>query len=242
MSTLVESIPRSWEEDVHQGIAVERSQEAAATSRNRGLASFADDQIRSLVQQIFLSGRKPARQVVFSPVDEGADISSLCLSVGNALVHMDSGNACVVEALPRSPSQDARTEDDVLAVNYQKRFGVLRDAAQQLSSRLWFMSRSALLDGNDGKFSPLSMRGRLAELRLEFDNTVLQGPAAGVHSESTLLGCLCDGVVLVVQANLTRRVAAQRAKQLLHAANACLLGTVLTERTFPIPEAIYKKL
>jgi len=243
MSTLVEPIPRSWEDDAHEGIALARPQEElAASSWHWGLASFADDQIRCLVQQIFLSGRKRIRQVVFSSVDEGTDISSLCLSVGKALVHLDSGNACVVEALSRLRSKGAGAEDDVVPGNYQKRFGVLRDAAQQLSSRLWFMSGSALLDGDESKFSPLSMRGCLAELRLEFDNVILQARAAGVHSESRLLGRLCDGVVLVVQANSTRRAAAQRAKQLLHAANACLLGTVLIERTFPIPEAIYKKL
>jgi Mrp family chromosome partitioning ATPase len=49
-------------------------------------------------------------------------------------------------------------------------------------------------------------------------------------------------MVLVVQANSTRRVTAQKVKEKLQAANARLLGTVLSERTFPIPETIYKKL
>jgi len=244
MSTLVELIPRTWEEDVSEGIAVEVSREepSAARAGDWSLASFAEDQIRGLVQQIFLSHRKHARQIVFSAVDEDTDVSSLCMSLGEALVRQDSGSTCVVEALPRCAAKDAPAADEVVPSNDQKRFGVLRDASQQLSSRLWFMPRSVLLDGNDGKFSPLWLRGRLAELRLEFDYTVLQGPAAGVHSEAALLGSLCDGLVLVVRANSTRRVSAQHAKQMLHAANARLLGIVLSERTFPIPEAIYKRL
>jgi succinoglycan biosynthesis transport protein ExoP len=56
------------------------------------------------------------------------------------------------------------------------------------------------------------------------------------------MGSLCDGMVLVVEANLTRRVAAQKVKEKLHAANARLLGAVLSQRTFPIPQTIYKKL
>ena len=56
------------------------------------------------------------------------------------------------------------------------------------------------------------------------------------------MGGLCDGIVLVVEANSTRRVAAQKVKERLHAANARLLGAVLSDRTFPIPEAIYRKL
>ena len=57
-----------------------------------------------------------------------------------------------------------------------------------------------------------------------------------------MLGNLCDGMVLVLEANSTRRVAAQKVKEKLHAANARLLGVVLSGRTFPIPEAVYRKL
>jgi len=57
-----------------------------------------------------------------------------------------------------------------------------------------------------------------------------------------LLGYLSDGVILVLEANSTRRAAAQRAVQVLHATNARLLGSVLSGRTFPIPEEIYRRL
>lgn len=244
MSAVLELIPRAFEEGVREDVSVEtpREQQAVAKSGKWNLAAFADDQICGLVQQVFLSGRKRSRQVLFSAVDEEADIASLCLSVAQALVRQDSGNACVVEARPHPSVERPPGDDDVVPSNSEKRFGVLRDRAQQLSSRLWFMSRGVLLDGNDGKFSPLWLRSRLAELRLEFDFTVLQGPAAGVSREAALLGNLCDGLVLVIQANSTRRVAAQRAKQMLHAADARLLGTVLSNRSFPIPEALYKRL
>ncbi len=81
-----------------------------------------------------------------------------------------------------------------------------------------------------------------AELRLEFDYTVLHGPPAGLCSDAALLGYLSDGVILVLQANSTRRAAAQRAVQTLQATNARLLGSVLNGRTFPIPEGIYRRL
>jgi protein-tyrosine kinase len=48
--------------------------------------------------------------------------------------------------------------------------------------------------------------------------------------------------VLVLEANSTRRVAARKAKQALEAANVRVLGTVLNNRTFPIPEKIYRLL
>jgi len=49
-------------------------------------------------------------------------------------------------------------------------------------------------------------------------------------------------VVLVLEANATRRVAALSAKEALEAAGVRLLGTVLNDRTFPIPEKLYRKL
>jgi Mrp family chromosome partitioning ATPase len=95
---------------------------------------------------------------------------------------------------------------------------------------------------NENALSAESLRSTVRELRLEFDYTVFHGPPAGLHSEAALLGQMSDGIVLVLKANSTRRVAAQKVIQKLQAANVRLLGTVLNERTFPIPERIYRKL
>jgi len=51
-----------------------------------------------------------------------------------------------------------------------------------------------------------------------------------------------DAAILVVEANETLRIAARKAKETLEAANVRLLGTVLHNRTFPIPEQLYQKL
>jgi Mrp family chromosome partitioning ATPase len=53
---------------------------------------------------------------------------------------------------------------------------------------------------------------------------------------------MCEGVVLVLKANSTRRIAAQKVIQRLRAANVSLLGTVLSNRQFPVPDAIYRRL
>jgi Mrp family chromosome partitioning ATPase len=51
-----------------------------------------------------------------------------------------------------------------------------------------------------------------------------------------------DGTVLVLSADRTRRVAARKIKEKLDGANARLLGVILSDRVFPIPEAIYRRL
>ena len=85
-------------------------------------------------------------------------------------------------------------------------------------------------------------RSRLAELRNEFEYAVIHGPAAGISSEAALLGQLTDGIILVLGAHSTRRATARKIKETLEAAQSRILGTVLSERAFPVPERIYRRL
>jgi len=245
MSTLVDLFPQTAEGQVLEGKTIkaqpkESLPEAAIWERGW----FAEDQIRGLVRQLFLPGwPKPIRQVVFSAVDQDTDIGEICLQVGQVLSTQVSGITCVVEAdLSRREPDSALMMEKSEPASAQKKFGALRDSSHQLSSQLWLVPNEVFLRETENGFSAAWLRGRLAELSLEFDYTVLHGPAAAACSEAALMGHLCDGVVLVLEANSTRRVAARRAKERLYSGNARLLGTVLSERTFPIPEAIYRKL
>jgi Mrp family chromosome partitioning ATPase len=75
---------------------------------------------------------------------------------------------------------------------------------------------------------------------LEFDFAILCCPS--ILWLTTRIGRGCDGLVLVLTADKTRRLVAARMKDLLREAQIPLLGTVLTERRFPVPEALYRKL
>ena len=239
MSTLVDLFPQEMQSAAAKSPAVAAWPEESSTRLAPwGLESFAKEQIRGLVRQLFCPGPAPLKQIVFSGVDLATEVLPVCLQVGEALGQHSSGTVCVVEAARKLECGIAR--EGFPASSSAKRFGTLRDLSEQISSSLWFMSAD-IFWGTRHDFSAVWLRARLAELRLEFDYTVLQGPAAG-HSEAAALAGLSDGLVLVLQANLTRRVTAQKVKERLSAANTRLLGTVLTGRTFPIPEAIYKRL
>jgi protein-tyrosine kinase len=53
---------------------------------------------------------------------------------------------------------------------------------------------------------------------------------------------MVDGVVLVVRAGRTSREAVLQAKKRLQLAGARLLGVVLNDRTYPLPEFLYRRL
>ena len=204
---------------------------------------FAEEQIRSLVRQVFFPGwPKSARQVVFSAV-EPMEIAGICLQVGQALSTQTPGSVCVVEAnLHALESGNVSVRKGCERVCDQEGFGSLRNSSRQIACKLWRVPINVFLGENENSPSAEWLCLRLKELRREFDYTVLHGPPAGLCSEAALLGHLSDGVVLVLEAHSTRRVAAQKVKQMLQATNTRLLGTVLNQRTFPIPEGIYKKL
>jgi hypothetical protein len=249
MSTFIELSSPMLEDEPGVSATVEVEPEVRSNSSRMKAAPwspgmFAEEQMRSLVRQVFLPGwPNPSHQVLFTAVDPETEITEVCMRVGQTLAEQSAALTCVVEAEPDTAGlEDTKLHNGFGGSSSQKRFGALRDSSQQVSDKLWFMPQDVFMGGNDGRWSAVWLRARLAELRLEFDYTVLRGPAAATCSESALLGKLCDGAVLVLQANSTRRVTAQKVKERLQAANVRLLGAVLSERIFPVPEVIYRRL
>lgn len=201
------------------------------------LDSFADEQICNLVRQVFVPGwPKPARQVVFSPVDEQTDITSLCAQIAEVLACEESRTVCVVQA---KVSRE-RTGNGFSKASAPEAASP-QESWSQISDNVWRTQCNVVRGEGEGYVSAALLSSWLSELREKFDYVLVRGPAA-CHGESVLLGRLCDGVILVIEANATRRAAALKAKDRLCAANARFLGTVLTERTFPIPGRLYKRL
>jgi hypothetical protein len=114
--------------------------------------------------------------------------------------------------------------------------------AVQIGDNLWQLPDFATRQcGEEAGTGPYWL-SCLAKLRNEFEYAVIQGPAAGVSSEAALLGQLADGIILVLSAHSTRRATARKIKETLDAAQCRILGTVLSERAFPLPDRIYRRL
>jgi hypothetical protein len=235
MSTFIDLMPQTLEVD-EPDVAVDVQPQEVIVEKTfaSDLERFAGEQIRGLVRSLYFAGSNPCREVVFSAVDRKTEVSPLCRCVADVLSSEAAGATCILDA-------DFLDQPDSHSFNSdQTRFGRLRDASLQISSRLWYMP-SKVFRGGRGTSSAAWLKARLAELRLEFDYLVIQ-TAAGTTNQAALLAQLCDGIVLVVEANSTRRISAQKVRDMLATAHVRLLGTVLSERTFPIPRAIYERL
>jgi Mrp family chromosome partitioning ATPase len=83
---------------------------------------------------------------------------------------------------------------------------------------------------------------RCRELREEFDIVLVDAPPLAHYADAIALGRLSDGVVLVIEAESTRRDSALAAVETLRSSEVKILGAVLNKRVYPIPEKLYSKL
>jgi Mrp family chromosome partitioning ATPase/uncharacterized protein involved in exopolysaccharide biosynthesis len=106
----------------------------------------------------------------------------------------------------------------------------LSDVIRSTSVRgLSLLTCGALPTNPSGLLSGVRMRVLLRELAKSFDLVILDTPPVLATADAGILASLADGVLLVVRAGQTDRVAAKRAHQQLVNVGARVVGTVLND-------------
>lgn len=206
----------------------------------------ARDEVTKLVHRLFLSlGPSRPRQVVFAGSEPGNGSSWMCARVADILAGHVSGSVCVVDCDVTSPTLHHEFQ-------VQNQFGLgdallggepIRQYVQQLSRHnLWLLSCGTVSKQSREMLTLETMRHRMAELRAEFDYIVMDVAPASNSNHAAVLGSWCDGVALVLKANSSTRKSARQAIQDFEASQTHVLGAVLNQRTFPIPESLYNRL
>jgi hypothetical protein len=175
--------------------------------------NFAREQIRGLVRQVFFAGKsRPVRQVVFSAVEMETEVWSICRRVAEALALETTGRVAVA--------------------------GRKRPVSVRRGS-LWTIQP---VEGASDVVAAAELHSYLQGLRAEFEYSIVEGPPAGESHEAAAMAQFADGIILVISAQRTRRATAHKIKESLERAQARILGTVLSDRLFPVPETIYRRL
>ena len=194
------------------------------------------------MQRLFLSGPTPSRQLVFTGTGPGVGCTSVSVHTTEVLCSQTTGSVCLVDTNMNSSGfreyfnlPDGAGFTDALAQD-----GPVDRFVRRVRRNLW-----VLTGGNPAK-ELVSFRPRLEacllKLRGQFDYVLLDTPPVATGSGSLTLATLADGVVLVLKAGHTRRNVVRMAIAELEAAGVKVLGTVLNQRDYPIPEVIYKRL
>jgi|SRR5215471_1120690 len=203
------------------------------------------DEVLKLAQRVFLSGPDAARGIVVSSVEPGSGSTWICSRLAETLASQVSASVCLVDGNLRSPG--LHREFGVatgmgLAESLQSAEPARKLVVGLNRSNLWLLRAGTNPEQSQNLIGSERMRWRLAELRKEFDYVLVDAAPLVAGDDCAMLGRGTDGVVLVLKANSSKRDAARKAVQDLANANVRVLGAVLNQRTFPIPEKIYRKL
>ena len=195
-------------------------------------ASVHAEQIHALVQQLFFRPEsRPVRHVGLATIEPSTATATLCLEVARALAAEDRYDVGLIDAYPDSVPLE--TQLQIPSPNPAV-------ATWPIAPRLWMVPRQSWLPDADGRRLTDRNLSRLRELTTEFDFSILW--CAPVSWLTASIGQACDGLVLVLTANKTRRLVAAQIKDHLSKAQVPLLGTVLAERRFPVPQGLYRNL
>jgi Mrp family chromosome partitioning ATPase len=209
---------------------------------SRHAGNVGGEEMLRFIQRVFLSANGSApRQVVLCGVDDENGSSSVCARAGRTLAANSSRAVCLVDANVRSPRLSG-----LFGIEGTNPFSgpsaPLRDQCVKIGNNLWLAGPAILADNSRVLLPPDQLRERLAQLREMFEYMLIDAPGTSVCGDAQLLGLVADAAILVIEANTTRRLTARKAKESLDAAGVRLLGTVLHNRSFPIPAGLYKRL
>ena len=199
-------------------------------------AKIADNAMSwGLARQIFFPRAGVARsRVLFAGAGSETNISGFCKNLGTTLAEITGGMVAVVE--------ESRGSEIFLSEESARNRGnadFWQSCSSQVSERVWSVP-SAIFSGKCSPSLPDWTTADVKEIDATFAYVLF---ACRINnSETQLFSGMCDAAVLVLTANRTRREVALRAKEELLRLNVPLLGAVLDQRKFPIPEAIYRRL
>jgi len=202
------------------------------------------EELTKLVQRLFLLPESP-RSVVFSSVERGAGCTWLATQVARALASNGRNRVCLVDANLRHPAvhdvfgmTNHNGLADAVAASAPLQ-GYLRKSAVP---NLWLLTCGSPEKAEQAMGASEQMLECIRQLRTQFDFVIIDAAPMNLYTDALRLASAADGIALVLKANSSRREIAQRMLQEARNANVRILGAVLNQRTFPIPESLYKRL
>jgi hypothetical protein len=198
-------------------------------------AAPASPYIRKIVESLFL---KPApaklRKLGFCDIEHSGGAAAICDACGAMLASLVNGRVLLADAEPsRAPLQFASAPDRHAQITTAvPEGGITHDG----TSHLWRLQMPINRGCRTGQLE------NLAPISAEFDYVCVNLPPVNSAESALTRTDDLDGIVLVIQAHSTRRDVVEKAYRSLESRGKKVVGAVLNNRRFPIPERIYKYL
>lgn len=228
------------------GLGVESGQDTRSRRVPVDPAELARQEEVRLVQRVFMTPPAKARRaVLFAGVEHDNGCALVCIRAGQTLAHLQRKTVCIVDANLRTPVLHRAVGSDnhegfasaVVQSGFASTF-----PWRVTPDNLWLLPSGSASSDPDLLLTAERLRSPMSELRTIFDHVLVYAPPINLFAESLALSQCVDGVVLVLEAHATRREIARNVKLYLEDLDVPLLGVVLNNRTFPIPNSVYRLL
>ena len=185
------------------------------------------------------------KSVLITATRPGSGASTTSVSLATALAKDSHLKVLLVDTNMRTPGlhevfktettgglYDLLYKDDVNLMKFKK-VG---------PGELYLLTSGVSHPMEDNHFSPELFEKFIQRARESFDYIILDSAPINSYPDSQAICSKVDGVILVIEAGMTRRQVALRAKKELEDAGATIFGVVLNRRIYYIPNWIYKRL
>lgn len=203
------------------------------------------NEITGLVGKLFLGSDAPIVQTVaFAGTETDGGECSLVVQSADTLATLVAGRVCVLDANVLEPSAHEHfglSNSRGLSNLVLESASTVDQVTQRVDQNLWLVAAGQAQEPQR-VFTSSDLSSRVSELRDAFDYVLIVMPPLGSSPEAIAIARCTDGLVLVVRAHSTRRETALRMKEYFESNKVSILGSVLTGRTFPIPQNIYSRL
>jgi Mrp family chromosome partitioning ATPase len=214
------------------------------------LASSFTDEFYRLDRTLFprdSAVRSRAIQFTASHFSEGVTSTTLAFATFLAKVH--SPNAVIaVEANMRRPSfrKILQVDGDKSLSGILQNSEPLEEAILRTNDQTFSILQAVSGSGSEGGLEREArlenLESVIASLKRMYRYILLDCPPVIPFIDSTIITGMTDGVVFVVESNLTRSQVVQHATEKLKSGGGEILGIILNKREFHIPRWIYRFL
>jgi Mrp family chromosome partitioning ATPase len=223
-------------------IALPKIRESQTISQLRGQSL---EGVQRLVNRIFLApGAEAPKVLVIAAARTGDGASWLTARAAEIISEKVDGDVCAVDANFQSPVlhdlfgiENNSGLSDAILEN-----GPINKFVAQVQGNLWCLPSGSRSGGSDRLIQSQRFVARITELRSRFDCVLIDTPALAGSAQATSTARCSDGVVMVVRAEATPRNLVRSVARDLQSSNVRLLGAVLNDRLYPVPESVYSKI
>lgn len=185
------------------------------------------------------------KTIMLTGTTHGGGVSTTTINFANTLVIGKKLKVLLIDVNMRTPRfrdffeiDHGRGLKELIIDDDNDAFKILKIG----QSQLFVLGTGSDTVGPVGLIESKKFDDFLIKARNLFDYILLDAAPIPHFSESRILCDKVDGVVLVIEAGMTRKHVAQRAKKEIQDAGGRILGVVLNRRKFYIPRLIYKRL